>query len=66
MSVCKADKLPKTPLQKQHSDDLATDKTDTQVESNTLEVSEPGDLLTKAVLYVSQLLRRVSSRWSSS
>jgi hypothetical protein len=69
---CKADKVT-TPaaLQKQLSDDLAADKSDTQVEkSDSLDVSsEPVDLISKAasyVSYVSQLLRRVSSRWSYS
>jgi hypothetical protein len=69
---CKADKVTTSPaaLQKQLSDDLAADNSDTQVEkSDTLDVSEPVDLISKAasyVSYVSQLLRRVSSRWSSS
>jgi hypothetical protein len=69
-SVCTSDKLPKAPLEKQLSDDLAPHKTDTHwVEDTTQDVSGAGDLLSKAVSYVSQftqLLRRVSSRWSSS
>jgi hypothetical protein len=73
---CKADNnLTKTtPLQKQLSDDLAPHKTDTQGEDYPVEASavsghSAGDLFSKAVLYASQfsgLLRRVSSRWSSS